>query len=188
MNRYPLWKYLLIITIILVSALYALPNLYPSDPAIQVTSSKGQVFDDQFTQRINLLLKEKKINPKAIEIEAEKVLIRFDQPDVQLVAADALKEKLGKDYIVALNLAPATPNWLRALNADPMYLGLDLRGGVHFLMEVDTSTVLDKNLNPYVRDFKDTLREAKINYKTIIRKDKKYYCQLCRCSHCTTIF
>jgi preprotein translocase subunit SecD len=172
MNRYPLWKYLLIITIILVSALYALPNLYPSDPAIQVTSSKGQVFDDQFTQRINLLLKEKKINPKAIEIEAEKVLIRFDQPDVQLVAADALKEKLGKDYIVALNLAPATPNWLRAVNADPMYLGLDLRGGVHFLMEVDTSTVLDKNLNPYVRDFKDTLREAKINYKTIIRKDK----------------
>ena len=171
MNRYPLWKYLLILFVIFVSSIYAFPNLYPSDPAIQITSSKGDPLDSTLIQRINKILKEKSLFSKSMDVETEKLLLRFDQTEVQLAAADALKDSLGKHYTVALNLAPATPQWLRALNADPMYLGLDLRGGVHFLMEVDTSTVLEKNLNPYVRDFKDLLRSDKIRYSLIARKD-----------------
>ena len=173
MNRYPLWKYLLIIFVIMVSTIYAFPNLYPSDPAIQISSSKGLALDDNLKQRITQILQEKSLPAKTIEVEAEKLLLRFVQTEKQLAAADALKAGLGSDYIVALNLAPATPTWLRALNADPMYLGLDLRGGVHFLMEVDTSTVLDKNLNPYVRDFKDLLRNDSIRYSLVARKDNQ---------------
>jgi preprotein translocase subunit SecD len=140
-----------------------------------VTSSKGKPLDETVTQRISQILKEKSLAAQKIESESDqsKLLLRFKQTEMQLAAADALKEGLGKDYIVALNLAPATPTWLRALNADPMYLGLDLRGGVHFLMEVDTSTVLDKNLNPYVRDFKDLLRNDAIRYSMVARKDKQ---------------
>ena len=173
MNRYPLWKYLLILSVIAISAIYAFPNLYPSDPAIQIMSTEGKALDQTLTARITQILKDKKLSFKKLEAETDKLLLRFTRPEVQLAAADALKEGLGNDYIVALNLAPATPTWLRALNADPMYLGLDLRGGVHFLMEVDTSTVLDKNLNPYVRDFKDLLRNNAIRYSLVVRKDNQ---------------
>lgn len=170
MNRYPLWKYLLIIAIVVVSTIFALPNLYPSDPAVQITAVDDQPIDGALQEKITSLLSEKKLPVKEMDIEQGKLLVRFVQPDVQLTAADAIKEALGKHYIVALNLAPATPKWLRAINADPMFLGLDLRGGVHFLMEVDTSAVIDKNLNPYVRDIKDLLRSKKIKYSLVARK------------------
>ncbi len=171
MNRYPLWKYLLIITVIIISAIFALPNLYPSDPAIQITPTDEQIIDDTLSKRISNLLDVNKLPKKAIEFENNQLLVRFEQPSIQLEAADIIKSELGKDYTVALNLAPATPKWLRSLSADPMYLGLDLRGGVHFLMEVDTSAVIDKNLNPIVRDIKDLLRQKSIRYSLVARKD-----------------
>ena len=171
MNRYPFWKYLLIITVIIISAIFALPNLYPSDPAIQITPTDEQIIDDTLSKRISNLLDANKLPKKAIEFENNQLLVRFEQPSIQLEAADIIKSELGKDYTVALNLAPATPKWLRSLGADPMYLGLDLRGGVHFLMEVDTSAVIDKNLNPIVRDIKDLLRQKSIRYSLVARKD-----------------
>ena len=170
MNRYPLWKYILIITIVAISAIFALPNLYPSDPAVQVTAVDDKPIDQALQQKITSLLTEKKLPVKEMDAEQGKLLVRFARPDDQLTAADTIKEALGKDYIVALNLAPATPKWLRSINADPMFLGLDLRGGVHFLMEVDTSAVIDKNLNPFVRDIKDLLRSKKIKYSLVARK------------------
>ena len=170
MNRYPLWKYVLIIAILLISSIFALPNLYPSDPAVQVTASDDQPIDDALSQRISKILTDKKITAKEIEIDQGKILVRFPQAEVQLMAADIIKENLGKNYIVALNLAPATPKWLRSMGADPMYLGLDLRGGVHFLMEVDTQAVLDKSLTPYVRDIKDLLRSKGVRYSVVARK------------------
>ena len=170
MNRYPLWKYLLIIAVIVISTIFALPNLYPSDPAVQITAVSDQPVDDALSQRITNLLDAKKLPKKEVELEKDKLLIRFEQPNVQLEAADIIKSELGKDYTVALNLAPATPKWLRSLGADPMYLGLDLRGGVHFLMEVDTSAVIDKNLNPLVRNIKDLLRQKSIRYSSVVRK------------------
>ncbi len=130
MNRYPLWKYIFIIIVTLAGFMFALPNLYPSQPAVQVSASSTDFPLNDFTlNQINETLTAKGL--KVIETEAvvdNKVLIRFDSPDTQLAAAEAIKETLGKDYSTALNLAPATPSWLRALN--PMNLGLDLRGGI----------------------------------------------------------
>ncbi len=170
MNRYPLWKYLLIITVVVISTIFALPNIYPSDPAIQITAVNDKPVDEALAKRLSALLAEKKIPEKEIDLEKGKLLLRFDQPNVQLNAADVIKDELGKQYVVALNLAPATPKWLRSIGAKPMYLGLDLRGGVHFLMEVDTSAVIDKNLNPFVRDIKDLLRSKSIRYSLVARK------------------
>lgn len=154
----------------LISAVFALPNLYPSDPAVQISAVDDQVIDDALSQRITKILSDKKLAVKEVEIEKGKLLVRFKQDDAQLVAADAIKAALGKHYVVALSLAPATPKWLRNINADPMYLGLDLRGGVHFLMEVDTKAVIDKSLNPYVQDIKGLLRSKSIRYSTVARK------------------
>ena len=170
MNRYPLWKYVLIIAVMLISAIFALPNLYPSDPAVQITAVDDQAIDDALSQRITKILSDKKLAVKEVDMEQDKLLVRFKHDDAQLVAADVIKEELGKNYVVALSLAPATPKWLRSINADPMYLGLDLRGGVHFLMEVDTQAVIDKSLNPYIHDIKGLLRSKSIRYSTVARK------------------
>ncbi|HHC74396.1 MAG TPA: protein translocase subunit SecD, partial [Thiothrix sp.] len=178
MNRYPLWKYLIIMVVVLVSSLYALPNLFPSQPAVQITAVDDAPLDQALLDNIQQTLTQQNFQPKAIEQDSEKFLIRFDSTDMQLAAADAIKafllqQGLAKRYSTALNLVPATPQWLRALNAQPMYLGLDLRGGVHFLMEVDSEAVVSKNLNPYVRDIKDTFRNEKVAYASVVRKGDK---------------
>ncbi|MGV6808386.1 MAG: protein translocase subunit SecD [bacterium] len=178
MNRYPLWKYLIIMVVVLVSSLYALPNLFPSQPAVQITAVDDAPLDQALLDSIQQTLTQQNFQPKAIEQDAEKFLIRFDSTDTQLAAADAIKafllqQGLAKRYSTALNLVPATPQWLRALNAQPMYLGLDLRGGVHFLMEVDSEAVVNKNLNPYVRDIKDAFRNEKIAYASVVRKGEQ---------------
>ncbi len=164
MNRYPLWKYVLIVVTTLVGLLYALPNLFPEDPALQLTSSGHQVLTREDQQQIERLLKQKSLAYKSIELEDEKLLIRFLDPDTQLAAFSLVQEALGSRYIAALNLAPATPNWLRSLNAQPMNLGLDLRGGVHFLLEVDMQAAVAKAIERYQVDFRNTLRDAKIRY------------------------
>ncbi len=163
MNQYPLWKNLLIVVVLLVSALYALPNLFPEDPAIQVSHSSGEI-EAELEQRVVTLLQEKDIVVKASEQDFEKLLVRFKDTETQLEAADVLKSELDSRYIVALNLAPATPQWLRAVNAKPMNLGLDLRGGVHFLLEVDMDAAVKQAQNRYEGEFRSELRKEKIRY------------------------
>lgn len=175
MNRYPLWKYLIIITVIAVSLFYALPNLFPSEPAVQITAADDAPVDESLRSNVEKILVDGAFTAKSIEIEEQKVVARFQNTDMQLAAADAIRtafeqQGLAKRYVTALNLAPATPKWLSALGAKPMYLGLDLRGGVHFLMEVDNEAVINKNLNPFVREFKDFLREKQLRYSLVARK------------------
>ncbi|MCL4112734.1 UNVERIFIED_CONTAM: hypothetical protein GTU68_021752 [Idotea baltica] len=169
MNRYPLWKYILIIIVTIAGLVFALPNLYPSQPAVQVSASSTDFPLNDFTlNQINESLTAKGI--KAVETESvvdNKVLIRFDSPDTQLEAAEVIKETLGNDYSTALNLAPATPQWLRSLS--PMNLGLDLRGGVHFLMEVDMKSALDKALTRNSEEFRSFLRTNDIKYLGVKR-------------------
>ncbi len=169
MNRYPMWKYILIIVVMLASFILALPNIYPSQPAVQVTSSSPDFpLDASVLQQIKDALTEKGIAVEdAQSLDSSKALIRFDTPDTQLAAADVIKTSLGNKFNTALNLAPATPSWLRSLK--PMNLGLDLRGGVHFLMEVDMESAIDKSLTRHSEEFRTFLREKKISYLGVKR-------------------
>ena len=168
MNQYPAWKYLLIVFVVIVGILYALPNLYKADPAVQVSATRSGEINDTVQSQIEVRLSEKKIPVKAIEVDGQRLLARFNNTEDQLAAADHIKDTLGPDdYIVALNLAPSTPSWLQSLNALPMYLGLDLRGGVHFLMEVDMDAALQKALERYASDLRTALRKDKIRYISI---------------------
>lgn len=170
MNHYPLWKYLLIIAFTVVGLVYALPNLYPSEPALQVIAGTGQeAIDKTVFEQIKTTLDQNKLTPKKIELGIDKkVLMRFDSPDTQLAAQEAIQKALGKNYNTALNLAPATPAWLSALK--PMNLGLDLRGGVHFLMEVDMKAAIDKALERHKEEFRAFLRGKNISYLGVKRE------------------
>lgn len=137
MLEYPRWKYVAILLVVLISALYALPNIYPQDPSVQVTANHGAQIDDALKQRIAGVLAKAGIKPKTIETQGDNLLVRTANPDAQSKASDALRADLGNNYVVAMNLASNTPHWLSAIGARPMPLGLDLQGGVHFLMEVD---------------------------------------------------
>jgi preprotein translocase subunit SecD len=175
MNQYPLWKYVMIAVITVIGLIYASPILFPSDYAVQVTPSGNVQLTEQTLASVKTSLSQQGINVKKIEFDTEasnqKILVRFDDSDTQLRAAKTIRDGLGDDdYVTALNLAPTTPGWLRGLNANPMYLGLDLRGGVHFLMEVDMKYPIDEALNDYKNNFQRTLREAKINYLGVVRK------------------
>ena len=170
MNRYPSWKYILIALLIVTGVIYAMPNLYGDDPALQISSSRGAEISEITVLQIEIALEEANIKSIATELGANNLLIRFDDEETQLKAQDIVKASLGRGYVVALNLAPVTPNWLRKLNAEPMYLGLDLRGGVHFLMEVDMVAAVQKAEERFVSDFRSTLRENKVRYKTISRQ------------------
>ncbi len=171
-NRFPLWKNALIIITLVLGALYALPNLFGEDPSIQVSPQHKAKVDASLQVRLNKALKEAGLQPKAIEIQDGKLLVRFDSTDAQLKAADILREALGDQYTTALNLAPATPKWLQAIGAEPMYLGLDLRGGVHFLLQVDMDAAIDQAVERYLSDIRTTLREQKIRYLAV-NKDGK---------------
>ncbi|HNO62201.1 MAG TPA: protein translocase subunit SecD, partial [Plasticicumulans sp.] len=137
MNQFAWWKNLLIVLVCVIGALYALPNVFGEDPAVQISATRAAPVDQNLIERVGSELQGLKIQPKTFELENGRLLVRLTGTDDQLRAADRLGQALGNDYIVALNLAPATPQWLRNLRASPMFLGLDLRGGVHFLMEVD---------------------------------------------------
>ena len=170
MNRYPLWKYILIGTVLLVGVIYALPNLYGEDPALQISSTRGAKVDAATEGRIAVLLQEAGIATHGTELAPGTLLVRFDNTDGQLKAQNLVKRELGDDYIVALNLAPTTPAWLRAVAAKPMYLGLDLRGGVHFLMQVDMNAVVQQAAERYVEDLRLGLRNDKIRYQSVARR------------------
>ncbi|HEY5790331.1 MAG TPA: protein translocase subunit SecD, partial [Gammaproteobacteria bacterium] len=170
LNKYPLWKYLLIGTVTFFGLLYAAPNLYGEDPAIQVSSSaRGARVDETTLAKALDALEQAKIPVLASSFEEGRLLLRFSGTEVQLKAADPVKEALGTGYVVALNLAPSTPGWLRALNAAPMYLGLDLRGGVHFLMEVDMDEAVRMAEENYVNEVRTLLRDNRVRYLTVTR-------------------
>jgi len=171
-NQYPLWKYLLLIIILVVSGIYAMPNLYGEDPSVLVSLRNQQV--DVATQlKVDDLLKQAAIKTKFSELSNNKLLVRFDTVEHQLIAASKIKSfdfiKRNSEYTVALNLAPATPDWLQSLRALPMYLGLDLRGGVHFLLEVDMDSVVQNMETNLSADMRNYLREEKVRYRGIKR-------------------
>ncbi len=167
MNRYPLWKNLLILFVLIIGGLYALPNLYGDDPAIQVSAGRSGIVDAALKERVAAALKTAAIPYKQIELTDERLMVRLQNEDAQLKAKDVIAQALKGDYVVALNLAPTTPAWLSALGAEPMNLGLDLRGGVHFLMEVDMDAAVKQALNSYASDFRTLLRDNKIRYRKI---------------------
>lgn len=169
MLEYSRWKYVAILLVVLVSALYALPNLYPQDPSVQVTASHGAQVDDALKQRIAGVLAKAGIKPKTIETQGDNLLVRTANPDVQSKASDALRAELGSNYVVAMNLASNTPHWLSAIGARPMPLGLDLQGGVHFLMEVDKTSAIDKRFEVYLTDIRGALRDKGVDYASVER-------------------
>ncbi len=170
MNRYPLWKHLLIIVIIAIGCLYALPNIYGKDPALQVSAARGAEVSEITRYAVEDALDQAAITYGAITVAEGNLVVRFRDEETQLKAQDTVKEALGRSYTVALNLAPATPDWLRAFGAEPMFLGLDLRGGVHFLMEVDMEAAVVKAEERYVSDIRTQLRDERVRYKTITRR------------------
>jgi preprotein translocase subunit SecD len=171
LNQTPLWKYVLVIFIIGMCALYASPNLYGEDYAVQISAGRDAVVDPSLIDKVTTELQTAKIPSKSIVLENEQILIRLNDLDTQLVARETLERALGEDYSVAMNLAPDTPKWLESLGGTPMKLGLDLRGGVHFLMEVDMKSAVAKSFEDMVGDFRTALREEGIRYRNVKQID-----------------
>jgi len=167
LNQYSSWKYVLLLVVLVVGSIYALPNIYGSDPAIQISATRNAVVDTQVESKALEVLKESKVTLRSSVLDSKGLLLRFEGVEQQLKAADGLRDALGENYTVALNLAPATPSWLRDMNALPMYLGLDLRGGLHFLMEVDTELVLRQAMESNANDIRGALRKKKIRYLAV---------------------
>jgi preprotein translocase subunit SecD len=170
MNRYPLWKNLLVLVALALGLVYALPNLYGEAPAVQVLPLRSNLkADAALLARVEDALKAAQLIPEAMSLDATSVKARFNDTDTQLKAKDVLHAQLGDDYMVALNLLARSPQWLTNMGALPMYLGLDLRGGVHFLLQIDMNSALDKALESASSDIRSTLREANIAYSGVSR-------------------
>ena len=167
MNQYSVWKYLLILIVIVVGFTYALPNMYGKDPALQVTSSRGFALPVDLTTSIDDALVVEQISFSSSEQQGNRLLYRFNSTEDQIKAADVVRDALGDQYVVALNLAHATPDGLRAIGGKPMTLGLDLQGGVHFLMQVDMDTARGQQLDRFVDDIRAVLREEGIRYVSV---------------------
>jgi len=170
-NRFPFWKNLLILVTLFIGIIYALPNLFGNDPSVQVSSSTTTKLEQAKADEIENSLKSVGLTLKSFEFNDGKVLARFNNTDDQLKAADLLRESVGNNTTVALNLAPATPEWLRSFGASPMYLGLDLRGGVHFLLQVDMDAALKQAEDRYYNDIRSGFRTAKIRYQSVAKEN-----------------
>ncbi len=171
MNQYPAWKYLLVVAVLVVGLFFALPNIFGSNPAVQVKADRDAPVDQILEGRLVDGLKSLGLEALRVERDDRNLLLRFVDENTQLKARDYIAGELGSQYVVALNLAPATPEWLGNLGALPMYLGLDLRGGVHFLMEVDMEGAVRLAEQRYAGDLRQMLREEKIRYAGISRRD-----------------
>ncbi|MGF0337528.1 protein translocase subunit SecD [Ectopseudomonas toyotomiensis] len=170
LNKYPLWKYLLILSVLAIGLVYSIPNLYPDDPAVQISGASSALSIEQTdVDRASKALQDAGIAVKAASIDerGRGGLIRLTRQDDQLPAKDIVRRALGDDYVVALNLAQTTPDWLRSLGASPMKLGLDLSGGVHFLLEVDMDKALDVRRKVYEGEIKSLLRKERIRYRSM---------------------
>jgi preprotein translocase subunit SecD len=167
MNDFPRWKYVLVAAVLLFGIVYALPILFPQQPAVQISANRGATVDLALKEKVLGVLQTRKLDFKDVELDGDRLLVRFANTEVQLAASDVLKSELGDQYVVALNLASTVPGWLRAIGANRMPLGLDLQGGVHFLMEVDQKAALAKMQQRYVDDIRAALRNAKIRYESV---------------------
>ncbi len=162
-NKYPLWKNLMLIAIVVIGLVYAIPNLYSEDPAVQISSQSP--FDiDQLRQQVETLLANHNIRHFPIVTANDNLEVRFNSPDTQLLARDLVKNNIGSQFTVALNLAPSTPSWFSRIGAEPMKQGLDLRGGVHFLLEVDVDSVINRRFEGLMKSISQDLRESGIRY------------------------
>ena len=167
LNRFPLWKNLMIIIIVLIGGLYALPNLYGEDPSVQISGTRGQEVNTETLSQVEHALANANISPKSTLLENNAILVRLNSDEQQLPAKEKIAEALGDKYSVALNLAPATPSWLTDVGGSPMKRGLDLRGGVRFLMEVDMNTALQKQQDSLQDSLRGEFRREKLQYKSM---------------------
>lgn len=168
LNQNPAWKYFLIVIVLTLGVIYAMPNLYPDDFAIQITGTQSNhVPDETLRAQVESTLANVELTPKSVTIEEKMLLVRLTSNEDQLLAKSAIQAALTDEYIVALNMAPTTPDWLKALGAGPMKLGLDLRGGVHFLLEVDMEKALSQKLKVFESGIKADMREEKIRYRAV---------------------
>ncbi|MBJ6978027.1 MULTISPECIES: protein translocase subunit SecD [unclassified Luteimonas] len=170
MLEFPRWKYVTILLVVLLATLYALPNIYPQDPSVQITSNRGAATGVELDAKIDQALSTAGVTPKSVDTEGEgERMVRLLDLDDQTRAADALRPVLGEDYVVALNLASTVPDWLSWFGAKPMLLGLDLQGGVHFVLQVDQKAALDKRLDAYADEVRAILRDNRIRYESVER-------------------
>ncbi len=167
MNRYPLWKYLLLAAVLIAGLLYAAPNVFGNQPAVQISQANGNAPGAALEQRVTTILNKANLPADSVTRKGGQLLARYDSTNTQLKAADALSRQLGDNYTVALRLVPKTPAWLRAISARPMALGLDLRGGVHFLLQVDTNAVFKNKYHSYAHDMPRYLRQHGIRYERV---------------------
>ncbi len=171
MNRYPMWKNILVAIMILIGFIYTIPNFFGESPAVQITPAKSTTkLDSALLSKVEAIFKQENIQYDGVYLDARGVKARFASTDTQIKAKDVLQAGLGSDYTVALNLLSRSPEWLRSLGAKPMYLGLDLRGGVHFLMQVDMKAALSKAAERFVGDFRSALRKERISYVGVTRE------------------
>ena len=171
MNRYPLWKNLLILLVVLTGALYALPNVFDQDPSMEISGTRRAKVTDVTADKVKLALQKAGVSIKALERGEDKLLVRFNNTDEQLRAKETLARALGDDYTQALTLVADVPAWLRGLGAEPMYLGLDLRGGIHVLIDVDMDAALQQAVERYTSDVRTLMRENRLRYVTVAKND-----------------
>lgn len=167
MNEFPKWKYILVAIVMVLGVIYALPNLFAPQYAIQVSANRGGTVDEALKEKVQGVFEKNKLVFKKIDLTGDRLLARFDDSDTQNKAQDLVKTDLGDQYVVALNMASTVPGWLTAIGANAMPLGLDLQGGVHFLLEVDQKSSLDKMQQRYRDDISTALRTAKIRYESV---------------------
>lgn len=171
MNRYPLWKYVVVAIALVVGLIYSLPNFYGESPAVQISAGKPTLRVDGATlARVESVLKGAQVPYDLAQLDNHTVRVRFADTDTQLRAKTVLEEQLGSDYVVALNLLSRSPAWLTAIHALPMYLGLDLRGGVHFLLQMDMKTAIDRVIDRYASDVRALMRENRVQYLAVARR------------------
>ena len=169
MNRYPVWKYIVIAVVLSIGVLYTLPNFFADVPAVQVSSQKAKV-DTALLGTIEEALKAGNVPFTGSALDPTGIKVRLPDTDTQLRAKDVIQTKLGDSYIVALNQLSTSPAWLASIGALPMYRGLDLRGGVHFLLQVDMKAALDKAADRYTADLRSLLRKERVQYGGISRE------------------
>lgn len=170
MLELPRWKYVLIFVVLVLSTLYALPNVYQKDPSVQITANQGGHIDDAFRQQVMTDLQASGIVPKAVTKEGESLMVRLMSLEMQTRASDVLRAKVGENYTVALNLASTVPDWLAKLGGRPMVLGLDLVGGVHFALQVDQKAALNKRMDAFVEEVRSTLGSKRIGFRMVERR------------------
>jgi preprotein translocase subunit SecD len=170
MLEFPRWKYVVILIVLALSTLYALPNIYQKDAAVQITANRGGQIDDALRDRVVADLKKAGIATIGAEKEGDSLIVRLPDLKTQAAASDLLRDSVGENYTVALNLASTVPDWLSRLGGRPMTLGLDLQGGVHFVLQVDQKAALDKRMDAYAEDVRTTLRDARIAYQSVERR------------------